>query len=205
MTGSEEKDLKEVSLAAQLMGVKMNNVVIKPNKESFDRKLREDASKKIKNVIDVISLNGDGHTEDSVNVKKELIIDIEGSAEVDFPEGGLNAGLFKVLRKCKVNIESQEVISPSNKVTIMSCKICEGYFSTPKSLSKHMKKEHKDEKSKSFTCDICDKQFSRYTSLWSHNLLHTAGRFECEFCDYVSAQKGNLKTHRIKKHKEKLI
>ena len=208
MTGSEGKDLKEVSLAADFLGVQMKNVVINPNKESYIKKLKEDASKKKKNIVDVISDNSDDlQTEDALNIKKEnvdeLIIEIEGIPEVDFPEGGFNhldASLFEV-KNSQVNKESENN-SPSNKVTIMACKVCGEYFSTKRSLSKHMKKEHRDEKPKSFKCDSCDKQFSHASSLVSHKLLHTA--FKCEFCDYASAQKGNLKSHRIRRHKENL-
>ena len=211
MTGSEEVDLKEVSLAADFLGVHMKNVVLKANKESCIRKLKEDASKKKKNIVDVISDNSDDlQTEDVLNIKMEnvdeLIIEIEGIPEEDFPKGGFNhldASLFEV-NNSQVNKESENN-SPSNKVTIMACKVCGEYFSTKRSLSKHMKKEHKDEKPKSFKCDSCDKQFSHASSLVSHKLLHTAGKcFKCEFCDYASAQKGNLKAHRIRRHKEKL-
>ena len=92
MTGSVGKNL-EVSLAADFLGVQMKNVVIKPNKESYVRKMKEDASKKKNNVVDVISDKGDDlQIEDALNIKKEtldeLIIEIEGIPEVDFPERG---------------------------------------------------------------------------------------------------------------------
>merc|ERR1712142_728245 len=53
------------------------------------------------------------------------------------------------------------------------------------------------------TCDVCGKGVSS-RSLKNHKLLHTGEVHKCEFCEYTAVQKGNLKTHRMKLHKDLL-
>merc|ERR1711915_215913 len=49
----------------------------------------------------------------------------------------------------------------------------------------------------------CDKEFASSTGLKTHKLLHTKEKmFKCEVCDYANVQKGNLKTHRLNRHRE---
>ena len=48
--------------------------------------------------------------------------------------------------------------------------------------------------SRKFTCDTCRKDFTAKQSLQSHiSSVHLKVKFNCEFCDYRSTMKGNLK------------
>ena len=50
--------------------------------------------------------------------------------------------------------------------------------------------------SRKFTCVKCNKNFTKKYHLQTHiTSVHLAVKFNCEFCDYQSAQKGNLQTH----------
>jgi len=84
-----------------------------------------------------------------------------------------------------------------------TCPTCGKRFSDLGKLKRHMN-IHKPEKEKPYKCDECGKTFSSPTGLKIHKLLHSGELFRCEFCEYTNVQKGNLKTHRLKVHKEEL-
>ena len=52
---------------------------------------------------------------------------------------------------------------------------------------------------------MCEKGFSVPVSWKRQKLLHSVGAtFTCEYCDYSAVQKGNIKTHQLKLHKDLL-
>ena len=84
-----------------------------------------------------------------------------------------------------------------------TCATCGKMFPSAGRLALHMN-VHKDEKERPYKCDVCEKGFSAPASLKNHKLLHTGEKFKCEYCDYTAVQKGNLKSHRLKLHKDVL-
>ena len=140
VTGSDEKNLVEVSLAAEMLGVKMQNVVIHQKRESFDIGIAE---KKKKNIVDIISENNDVQAADLMDIKKENMEEfiIEGNAEVDYPDGRSN-----ILYVSLSGVNNSPIVKPME----VPCKVCGECFSTKKRLSKHMQHEHKEEKPRSF-------------------------------------------------------
>ena len=84
-----------------------------------------------------------------------------------------------------------------------TCATCGKSFPTRGRLELHMN-VHKEDKEKPFKCDVCEKGFSASASLKNHKLLHTGEVHKCEYCEYTAVQKGNLKTHRLKLHKDLL-
>lgn len=49
---------------------------------------------------------------------------------------------------------------------------------------------------KPFRCNVCDGQFSRYSSLWSHKRLHSGDKpFKCDICGLTFARQAYLKNH----------
>merc|ERR1719376_2030825 len=63
---------------------------------------------------------------------------------------------------------------------------------------------HKEDKEKLFKIGYKGKGISASASLKNHKLLHTGEVHKCEYCEYTAVQKGNLKTHRLKLHKDLL-
>jgi len=84
-----------------------------------------------------------------------------------------------------------------------ACTTCGKVFGKADKLKRHMN-VHKSEKEKPFKCDECGKTFSSSSGLKTHKLLHSGELLKCEFCEYTNVQKGNLKTHRMKVHREEL-
>merc|ERR1712096_198559 len=100
-------------------------------------------------------------------------------------------------KKRKINdVLESEVIADDK-----TCGRCGERFSSAGKLKLHMN-VHKDDKP--YKCDVCEKGFSGPASLKNHKLLHTGETFKCEYCDYSAVQKGNLKTHRLKVHRNML-
>merc|ERR1719318_1469371 len=92
-------------------------------------------------------------------------------------------------------------VAESGMADDKTCSTCGKVFPSASRLALHMN-VHKDEKERPYKCDVCEKGFSAPASLKNHKLLHTGEKFKCEYCDYTAVQKGNLKSHRLKLHKD---
>ena len=74
----------------------------------------------------------------------------------------------------------------------LTCKDCDGQFSTPSTLEQHSYK-HKELK---FTCKVCGKGFPFVSNRDSHELSHTTDKtFKCNKCDKAYINKGGLVKH----------
>jgi KRAB domain-containing zinc finger protein len=68
-------------------------------------------------------------------------------------------------------------------------------------LKHHQQTKHQVDFVKPISCSTCGKRFSLNSQLKIHMRIHTGEHpFECDFCDYSTTQKGNLKTHLRFKH-----
>jgi len=105
--------------------------------------------------------------------------------------------------KSKKKKEKRSSFLSADEVNDKSCVTCGKIFPTRGRLELHMN-VHKEDKEKPFKCDVCEKGFSASASLKNHKLLHTGEVHKCEYCEYTAVQKGNLKTHRLKLHKDLL-
>ena len=208
----EKMHLTELSLAAEVLGVVMKDRQIDLTTKSLGGK--NNRVQKNRNVVDVISTMVPTAEDDIIkcNMEEDLEFVIDGAPEVDYPGDGINI--------LEVSLSQVEVAdSPIKKVkrkqiksnaidiesTDEACKVCGLSFSSKRDLTKHMIIIHTEKNPRPFLCDICEKGFLHSSSLNSHKLVHTAGKsYECEFCDYAAVQKGNLKTHKLRRHKETL-
>ena len=200
MIGRNKDDLLEVGQAAEVMGIVLN-----------DRQIGYRKSNATKGVV------GMGVMKETVEISGRKVSyrkSVESSNEIktepieendvdDSP--GLNSSVdkkdFSKLKKNK-KLKSSDV-SEADTVDDKTCSQCGKVFPSAGKLKLHMN-VHKDEKERPFKCDVCEKGFSAPASLKNHKLLHTGEAFKCEFCSYTAVQKGNLKTHRIKLHKDLL-
>ncbi|XP_018401745.1 PREDICTED: zinc finger protein OZF-like [Cyphomyrmex costatus] len=92
------------------------------------------------------------------------------------------------------------------------CKHCGFRFSQKGNLSKHVIAKHnndgrcKDSKDKydvsvPHKCGTCNKEFKDKWHLRRHEKIHNGEKtFECEYCEKIFLQKGNLSKHVIAKH-----
>jgi len=206
----EKMDLVEVSLAAEVLGVVMKDIQINLPTKSLGGKSNKEQENR--NVVDVISTMVPTAEDDHIkcNMEEDLEFVIDGAPEVDYPGDGINilevslsqvevadSSIKKVKRK---PIKSYAI---DNESTDEACKVCGISFSSKRDLTKHMNILHTEKNLRPFLCDICDKGFLHSSSLNSQKLVHTAGKsFECEFCDFAAVQKGNLKTHKLRRHKD---
>jgi KRAB domain-containing zinc finger protein len=71
----------------------------------------------------------------------------------------------------------------------------EGSKVAAQELPRERKRKHREEKS--YTCNICDKAFTRSDSLKNHKYTHTGEKpYKCDQCDKAFADSGSLSTHK---------
>lgn len=86
-----------------------------------------------------------------------------------------------------------------NTLKPFSCNLCGVKFMWKSSCDSHIEKMHamdiKKEKSKTFTCDVCDKTFFRAEHLERHRKIHIPAekKFSCDLCKKKFNRKDNLK------------
>jgi len=198
--GRNKDDLLEVGQAAEALGIVLN-----------DRQIGYRKSNATKGVV------GKGDMKESVEISGRKVSyrkSVESSAEIKTEpieeneidmapslNSSVDLNVFSKMKKNK-KLKNSEVVE-ADKVDDKTCIQCGKVFPSAGKLKLHMN-VHKDEKERPFKCDVCEKGFSAPASLKNHKLMHTGEAFKCEFCSYTAVQKGNLKTHRFKLHKDLL-
>jgi len=86
------------------------------------------------------------------------------------------------------------------------CRICKHFKSIDKISSHDLVKcaKHANAERK-YECEDCGKRFKGAANLALHRTIHSEERFLCDFCGKSFTQKGNRKTHIMKKHTAALI
>eukprot|EP00092_Neocalanus_flemingeri_P000544 GFUD01000578.1.p1 GENE.GFUD01000578.1~~GFUD01000578.1.p1 ORF type:complete len:324 (+),score=102.93 GFUD01000578.1:51-1022(+) len=205
----DEMDLKEVGLAAEVLGVDLKNLNIGFQKKGLKRKTSQVQKKK--NAVEIISkIEPSDDDVTNCNMEESIEFVIDGTAEAEYPEDGINlleVSLSEVVdspvkKKIKRKSTKSTVDDEDFNLSGEQCKVCRKRFPSKANLDKHMNILHSKEKT-IYKCEICEKICPSSSRLSSHKLLHTSEKtFKCEFCDYAALQKGNLKTHKLKRHKE---
>jgi rubrerythrin len=86
------------------------------------------------------------------------------------------------------------------------CRICKHFKSADKIASHDLIKCAKlANAERKYECEDCGKRFKGAANLSLHKIIHSEERFMCDFCGKSFTQKGNRKTHIMKKHSAALI
>eukprot|EP00092_Neocalanus_flemingeri_P028194 GFUD01030618.1.p1 GENE.GFUD01030618.1~~GFUD01030618.1.p1 ORF type:complete len:388 (+),score=61.83 GFUD01030618.1:103-1164(+) len=86
------------------------------------------------------------------------------------------------------------------------CRICKHFKSIDKIASHDLVKCAKlANAERKYECEDCGKRFKGAANLALHRTIHSEERFLCDFCGKSFTQKGNRKTHIMKKHSSLLI
>jgi len=194
VVATAEKDLMEVAIAAKCLGVGLTNIMI-------DGKVKRVGNQSKMNAVEVL-LKKVPYKNDNIEDVGEILI--EGSAEVDNPEDldCLEVSFSDIVTSAVPPVPAVKNKKFKSSSISQSCEKCGKRFASKTGLDKHMNMVHENDKPRPHICDICDKRFSSVGGLSTHNLIHTAGKsYKCADCDYAAVQKGNLKIHRQRHHK----
>ena len=89
-------------------------------------------------------------------------------------------------------------ISANHETKPEKCSICHQMLKNSLTLKNHIERMHSKEK-KVYECLACSKQYFKLLSLKEHlNVIHGEGEketFNCEYCNYFTLRKRNLKRH----------
>lgn len=100
----------------------------------------------------------------------------------------------------KGNLKTHMRLNHSTE-NLQKCKTCE--FATPS--RKALREHEKTHNVRTLKCPQCQYACSSNSALRNHIHIHSTERpFKCEFCPYASRQPGNVRTHKKKRHPEKL-
>ncbi|XP_074656066.1 uncharacterized protein LOC141909526 [Tubulanus polymorphus] len=78
----------------------------------------------------------------------------------------------------------------------LKCSMCERRFLTSSKRSKHMKSDHRNEKFKSFKCEVCDEEITTRTNWEQHERKHVGiYPFKCLMCEQCFTQCKSYKQH----------
>ena len=86
------------------------------------------------------------------------------------------------------------------------CRICKHFKGIDKIASHDLVKCAKlANTERKYECEDCGKRFKGAANLALHRVIHSEERFICDFCGKSFTQKGNRKTHIMKKHSAALL
>jgi len=103
-------------------------------------------------------------------------------------------------KDCDKSFNSEMAINYHSKQhkSKLHCDICQ-HFIVASNFDEHISKCVKEKFD--FSCQYCNKHFGRKKHLEIHELTHFKDKpFQCNSCPRSFVQKGNLKTHNIRKH-----
>ena len=86
------------------------------------------------------------------------------------------------------------------------CPFCQHFISKEKIASHDLVKcAQTAGLEKKYECRACGKRFKGLASLQLHRAIHEEKKFSCQFCERSFTQKGNMRTHIQKKHKQMVL
>merc|ERR1719186_261630 len=182
---SSKADLLEVGQAAETLGI-----VLKEKQIGYRKKNVNEGVGRVESVEDR-KRSVDGSSE----IKTKPGYSIENMDCIESADGTVGVVHENHSKKKK----KRNSLPESEVVHGKTCGQCGKRFASAGSLKLHLN-VHKEDKP--YKCDVCEKGFSAPASLTNHKLLHTGETFRCDYCDYSAVQKGNLKSHRLKVHKD---
>jgi len=196
--GNNKENLLEVGHAAEALGITLNDRQI-----GYRRKTQGGQTGQQMGVVkETVEISGRKASKRK-STDAAPIPEIKTELNEESEEINVSNTNAKEKSKSKKKKEIRSSLLSADEVNDKSCVTCGKIFPTRGRLELHMN-VHKEDKEKPFKCDVCEKGFSASASLKNHKLLHTGEVHKCEYCEYTAVQKGNLKTHRLKLHKDLL-
>ena len=77
-----------------------------------------------------------------------------------------------------------------------ACSFCKKTFAREDVMERHQQihSENRD----TFSCDICNKKYNAYATLWAHKKRHSGLKpFKCDICDSAFFDKTHLRSHMV--------
>ena len=191
------------------------------NKKNFDRHLRKDKCKQTCSFCGKIFLHGmKAHYLNHLkfhNKQKDYKCDICGKtfAMMNYLTRHIKRHEEPVTSVCdqcgltfrgslrnhiRIKHNENDRFKPLENRQKYQCPICLKMFVTPSRVSFHIRSIHDEDKTKTFSCSVCQKKFEFKSKLKEHEFVHTSARVhKCHQCSAAFktqlSLKGHIKTH----------
>jgi len=134
----------------------------------------------------------------SISIRPHISLDGEANKQFNCSGCDYSSPLKENVKKHVKTFHSDDVAKGKE---LLPCPNCDKTFLGVSNLHRHAKEEHYLLLKLDYTCNLCNKEFSKRSNLRTHiQSVHEGIRYKCEICDKELSTLGNKTLHMKNKH-----